>query len=67
MPDTVSVPGGLGFTPPHHYQCIQCTVAWFLSVFPAANENALVGQLQDKSQIHPPSFFLLASARAVLF
>lgn len=64
--DAVSVPGGRGFGP-HQCQHIQCIVTWYLSEFPAANEAAIVGQLQQKSQIHLHNFLLLDSAHTVLF
>lgn len=41
--DAVSVPGGRGFALPYQCQHIQCTVTWFLSELPAANEAAIVG------------------------
>lgn len=44
----VSVQGGRGHAPPHQCQHIQCTVTWFLSEFPAADEAATAGQLQQK-------------------
>lgn len=65
--DVVSVPGGRGHAPPHQRQHIQCTVTWFLSESPAADEAAIVGQLQQKSWIHPHNFLLLDSAHTVLF